>query len=397
VSVRRPLDAVVAGGGMAGAAAALALAQAGFAVALLDRQRPPAWSPTAPADLRVVALAPSSAQLLDRLGVWSAIAAARVSPYRAMRVWDAASGAEFGFDAALLDRNELGWIVESNLVQASLWEALAAAGVECRAPVAVGAPVQESGRVRIPLDDGSALTARLLIAADGRDSPLRAAAGIVSRGRDYGQRAVVAHLDVERPHGNAAWQRFLPGGPLALLPLADGRVSLVWSLPDAEATAVLALGDADFCAAAGVGSDFRLGRVLATSARAAFALRLGVAQSFAATRLVLLGDAAHAVHPLAGQGINLGLRDVAELVAVLSAARDAGADIGADSVLRRYARRRRSADTIDAHAFDAIARAFAIDAVPWAAMRGFGMRTLDRLPALKRLLAAHAAGPAASR
>lgn len=392
MSARRPLDAVVVGGGMSGAAAALALAQAGFAVALLDRQRPPAWSPAVPADLRVVALAPSSAQLLDRLGVWSAIVAARVSPYRAMRVWDAASGAEFGFDAALLDRNELGWIVENNLVQASLWKALAAAGVECRAPVTVGAPAPEGGRVRVPLDDGSTLAARLLIAADGRDSPLRAAAGIASRGRDYGQRAVVAHLDVERPHADTAWQRFLPGGPLALLPLADGRVSLVWSLPEAEAARMLALDDADFCAAVGVGSDFRLGRVRATSPRAAFALRLGLAERFAATRLLLLGDAAHAVHPLAGQGVNLGLRDVAELVAVLGAARDAGTDIGADSVLCRYARRRRSADTLDAYGFDAIARVFAIDAEPWAALRGFGMRALDRLPALKRRLAAHAAG-----
>ncbi len=392
MSARRPLDAVIVGGGMAGAAAALALAQAGFAVALLDRQRPPAWSPTAPTALRVVALAPSSAQLLDRLGVWPAIVAARVSPYRAMRVWDAASGAEFGFDAALLDRDGLGWIVENNLVQSALWQALAAAGVECRAPVVVGAPVHESGRVRVSLDDGSTLAARLLIAADGRDSPLRAAVGIASRGRDYGQRAVVAHLDVERPHADTAWQRFLPGGPLALLPLADGRVSLVWSLPEAEAARVLALDDADFCAAVGVDSDFRLGRVRATTPRAAFTLRLGVAERFAATRLLLLGDAAHAVHPLAGQGINLGLRDVAELVTVLSAARDAGADIGADSVLRRYARRRRSADTLDAHGFDAIARVFAIDTAPWTALRGFGMRALDRLPALKRRLAAHAAG-----
>lgn len=392
MSARRPLDTVVAGGGMAGAAAALALAQAGFAVALLDHQRPPAWSPAAPSDLRVVALAPSSAQLLDRLGVWPAIVAARVSPYRAMRVWDAASGAEFGFDAALLDRDGLGWIVENSLVQSVLWQALAAAGVECRAPVTVGVPLQENGRVLVPLGDGSTLAARLLIAADGRDSPLRAAAGIASRGRDYGQRAVVAHLDVERPHADTAWQRFLPGGPLALLPLADGRVSLVWSLPEAEAARVLALDDADFCTAVGVGSDFRLGRVRATTPRAAFALRLGLAERFAATRLLLLGDAAHAVHPLAGQGINLGLRDVAELVAVLGAARDAGVDIGADSVLRRYARRRRSADTLDAHGFDAIARAFAIDAAPWVALRGFGMRALDRLPALKRRLAAHAAG-----
>jgi 2-octaprenyl-3-methyl-6-methoxy-1,4-benzoquinol hydroxylase/2-octaprenylphenol hydroxylase len=199
-------------------------------------------------------------------------------------------------------------------------------------------------------------------------------------------------VTTERPHQHTAWQRFLPGGPLALLPLADGRSSIVWSLPEAEARRVLALDDDAFCAELGVASDFRLGPVRSTTRRAAFPLRLQLADDYQAERLVLLGDAAHAVHPLAGQGVNLGLRDVAELRDTLLAAREAGRDIAAPHVLRRYARRRRSADTLDAWSFDALGRIYAWQAPPWVAARALGVRLVDRLAPLKRRLAAHAAG-----
>jgi len=232
----------------------------------------------------------------------------------------------------------------------------------------------------------------LLVAADGAASPLRQLAGIGTRGRDYEQSAVVAHLQTERPHENTAWQRFLPAGPLALLPLADGRSSLVWSLPEDEARRVLALDDQAFLGELGIASDFRLGRILAASARAAFPLKLQLAQRYQAERFVLLGDAAHAVHPLAGQGVNLGLRDVTELRDTLVAARLAGRDIGAEHVLRRYARRRRSADTLDALGLDALARIYAWQSPPLVAARGFGVRLLDRLSPIKRRIADHAAG-----
>jgi 2-octaprenyl-3-methyl-6-methoxy-1,4-benzoquinol hydroxylase/2-octaprenylphenol hydroxylase len=230
------------------------------------------------------------------------------------------------------------------------------------------------------------------VAADGAGSPLRRLAGLDTHGHDYGQRGVVAHVATEQPHQCTAWQRFLPGGPLALLPLADGRSSIVWSLPEDEAQRVLALDDDAFCAELGVASDFRLGRVLSSTRRAAFPLRLQLADRYQAERLVLLGDAAHAVHPLAGQGVNLGLRDVAELRDTLLAARAAGRDIGAAHVLRRYARRRRSADTLDALGFDALARAYAWQSSPLVAARSAGIRLLDRLTPLKRLLSGHAAG-----
>jgi 2-polyprenylphenol 6-hydroxylase len=386
------LDVAVVGGGMVGAAAALALARAGFSTALLEARAPAAWDANAEVDLRVVGLAPSSVILLDELGVWTSIRDARAGPYSHMHVWDAESGAAIDFDAASEGRDRLGYIVENNLVQWMLWQALEASGVRRLCPVAVQGFEAREDRIQLELAGGEMLAAGLLVAADGAASPLRGLAGIGTRGRDYAQRAVVAHVATERPHEDTAWQRFLPGGPLALLPLADGRSSIVWSLPEAEARRVLALDEQAFLDELGVASDFRLGRIVATTPRAAFPLKLQLAERYQAERFVLLGDAAHAVHPLAGQGVNLGLRDVAELRDTLVDARAAGRDIGAAHVLRRYARRRRSADTLDALGFDALARIYAWQSPALVAARGVGVRLLDRLAPLKRRLSEHAAG-----
>jgi len=386
------LDVAVVGGGMVGAAAALALARAGFSTALLEARAPAAWDANAEVDLRVVGLAPSSVMLLDELGVWTSIRDARAGPYSHMHVWDAESGAAIDFDAASEGRDRLGYIVENNLVQWMLWQALEASGVRRLCPVAVQGFEAREDRIQLELAGGEMLAAGLLVAADGAASPLRGLAGIGTRGRDYAQRAVVAHVATERPHEDTAWQRFLPGGPLALLPLADGRSSIVWSLPEAEARRVLALDEQAFLDELGVASDFRLGRIVATTPRAAFPLKLQLAERYQAERFVLLGDAAHAVHPLAGQGVNLGLRDVAELRDTLIDARAAGRDIGAAHVLRRYARRRRSADTLDALGFDALARIYAWQSPALVAARGVGVRLLDRLAPLKRRLSEHAAG-----
>ena len=386
------LDVAVVGGGMVGAAAALALARAGFAVALLEARAPAPWRVDAEVDLRVVGLAPSSIALLDEMVVWTSIREARASAYRHMHVWDAASGASIDFDAAAEGRDMLGCIVENSLVQWTLWQALETAGVRRLCPAEVTAFESRGDRIQLQLADGATLSAAVLVAADGAASPLRQLAGIGTRGRDYAQRAVVAHVGTERAHESTAWQRFLAGGPLALLPLADGRSSLVWSLPEAEAQRVLALDDRRFCDELGAASDFRLGRITGTTPRAAFPLKLQLAQGYQAERFVLLGDAAHAVHPLAGQGVNLGLRDVVELRDTLLAARRAGQDIGMAHVLRRYARRRRSADTLDALGFDALARVYAWQWPPLVAARAIGVRLLDRLPPLKRRLSDHAAG-----
>ena len=391
---RRPptLDVAVVGGGMVGAAAALSLARAGFATALLEARAPEPWQVNNEVDLRVVGLAASSIKLLDDLDVWTSIRQERACAYAHMHVWDAESGASISFDAASEGRQQLGHIVENALVQWTLWQALESAGVRRLCPAQVQAFEARGDRIQLELADGESLSAGLLVAADGAASPLRQLAGIATRGRDYGQSAVVAHLQTERPHENTAWQRFLSTGPLALLPLADGRSSLVWSLPEDEARRVLALDDDAFLGELGIASDFRLGRITATSVRAAFPLKLQLARSYQAERFVLLGDAAHAVHPLAGQGVNLGLRDVAELRDTLVAARKAGRDIGAQHVLRQYARRRRSADTLDALGLDALARIYEWQSTPLVAARGLGVRLLDTLSPIKRRIADHAAG-----
>ncbi|WP_426702171.1 UbiH/UbiF/VisC/COQ6 family ubiquinone biosynthesis hydroxylase [Rhodanobacter sp. Col0626] len=394
-SIRRrapTLDVAVVGGGMVGAAAALAFARAGLSTALLEVRAPAAWNPEAELDLRVVGLAPSSLALLDEMDVWTSIRQARYGPYAHMHVWDAESGAAIHFDAAAEGHDRLGYIVENSLVQWTLWQALEAAGVHRLCPAEVKGFEAREDRIQLELADGATLAASLLVAADGAASPLRQLAGIGTRGRDYAQRAVVAHVTTEQPHEETAWQRFLPSGPLALLPLADGRSSIVWSLPEADAQRVMALDDRTFLDELGLASDFRLGRIVASTPRAAFPLKLQLAERYQAERFVLLGDAAHAVHPLAGQGVNLGLRDVAELRDTLVAARNAGRDIGASHVLRRYARRRRSADTLDALSFDALARVYAWQSPALVAARGVGVRILDRLAPLKRRLSEHAAG-----
>jgi 2-polyprenylphenol 6-hydroxylase len=386
------LDVAVVGGGMVGAAAALALSRAGFSTALLETRPPAAWDAGDDVDLRVVGLAPSSIALLDELGVWTSIRDARACPYSHMHVWDAGNGAAIDFDAADEGRHLLGYIVENNLVQWTLWQSLEAAGVRRLCPATVKDYEARSDRVMLELADGESVAVRLLVAADGAGSPLRERAGIATRGRDYAQRAVVAHITTERAHAHTAWQRFLPTGPLALLPLADGRSSVVWSLPEAEARRVQSLDDEAFLHELGVASDFRLGRIMAATPRAAFPLKLQLADTYQAERFVLLGDAAHTVHPLAGQGVNLGLRDVVELRDTLVEAREQGRDIAGAHVLRRYARRRRSADTLDAYGFDALARIYSWQSPPFVAARGLGVRILDRLVPLKRRIAAHAAG-----
>jgi 2-octaprenyl-3-methyl-6-methoxy-1,4-benzoquinol hydroxylase/2-octaprenylphenol hydroxylase len=262
--------------------------------------------------------------------------------------------------------------------------------VQC--PARVAATAIDGERRTLELDDGSRISTRLVVAADGGDSVLRELTGIATRDRDYAQRAVVAHVTTTRPHEATAWQRFLPAATIAFLPLSDGRSSIVWSAPEAEAARLLALDDAAFCGELGAAFDFRLGTIASTTARAAFPLRLRLAERYVAERFALVGDAAHIVHPLAGQGVNLGLRDVGELVDMAGAERAAGRDFAAASALRRYERRRRSDNALSAHAFDAIQRVFGSDAMELAALRGAGLALVDRIAPLKRLFARHAAG-----
>ena len=388
---RARLDVAVAGGGVVGAACALALARAGLQVALVEARPAPRWLAEQP-DLRVYALAPDNAALLDALGVWPQVVRARAQPYRKMRVWDAGGGDELAFDAATLARDELGWIVENGLLVDRLWAALVAAGVQVHCPARVQGMEQDEAGVRLQLDDGTRLEARVAVAADGGASELRRLAGLDVDAHDYGQRGVVAFIETADPHQETAWQRFLPTGPLALLPFTQGRSSIVWTLPEAEAARVLALDDAAFAVALTDASAARLGRAVPVSARAAFPLRRQLVRQQVASRVLVLGDAAHVVHPLAGQGVNLGLRDVAALRTEVESAQARRVDWASAHRLQRWARRRRSDNTVSAYAFEGINRLFS-NADPLAALaRGPLLGLAGKLPPLTRALWRHAAG-----
>lgn len=388
----RPVDVLVAGGGAVGAALALALARERFDVVLVDG-RAPAPCDTADVDPRVFAVSPASAAFLTRLGAWGRIAALRVSPYRRMRVWEQGAADELSFDAALVGEPQLGHIVEERALRAGLWATLEAEPAVRRAcPARVVRCEPGGGDSRVELDDGTRWRARLVVAADGAQSALREGARLDVDSMPYGERAVVAHVRTERPHEATAWQRFTPAGPLALLPLVDGRVSVVWSLRDARATSMLALDDAAFVDAITDASGARLGRVQATSPRAAFPLRMQLARHYAASRLALVGDAAHTVHPLAGQGLNLGLLDAAALSEVLAAAAAAREDLGAPAVLARYERWRRGEVARAAHAFGLLDGLFRSDFGPLPLLRRAGMGLVQRIGPLKREFALHASG-----
>ena len=391
MSRRARLDIIVIGGGVVGATCALALAGLGLEVALVEGREPARWSPQTP-DLRVYAFAPDNADLLQRCGVWNAVREARAQPYRRMQVWDAAGGGETSFDADALGRDQLGWIIENNLLVDRLWSALPAAGVHLHCPARVEALEQEGNGARLRLDDGTRLEALLAIAADGADSTLRELSGLQVSAHDYQQRGVVAFVDTELPNQATAWQRFLPTGPLAFLPFAESQSSIVWTLPNAEAERVLALEDQEFNRELGNAFSARLGEVRVVSKRAAFPLRRQLAESYVAGKVLLMGDAAHVVHPLAGQGVNLGLRDVARLQATIRQAQARGVDWSAPHRLARWARESRSENSAAAYAFDGINRFFSNDEMHATLLRGPLLGLAGKVPALTNLFWKRASG-----
>jgi 2-octaprenyl-3-methyl-6-methoxy-1,4-benzoquinol hydroxylase len=386
------LDVIVVGAGAVGATAALAAARVGLRVALVEAHEPGPWSP-ASKDLRVYALAPDSVAALQELGAWAGEIAARAHPYRRMRVWDAAGGGELEFSADALGCEQLGYIVEHAVLVGQLWAACGReALVHKHVPEKLAAIETEPEAVTAVLASGTRLRARLLLGADGAGSRVRQLAGLQAPAHPYGQQGLVAFVRTQQPHQDTAWQRFLPGGPLAFLPCADGRCSIVWTLPEAEAQRLVAVDEATFLGELTRAFDARLGEVQEVSARVLFPLRRQLATDYVAGRVALLGDAAHAVHPLAGQGVNLGLRDVAALRAQWRQAVGRGVDFAAPHRLARWERARRSENAVAAYGFEAINRAFSNDALLPTVLRGPMLGLAGRLPPLSRLLWKRAAG-----
>jgi len=396
-------DIVIIGAGIAGGALAVALSGAGLSLALVEAQS--AEPPQLPLgrglqdfDNRVSALTPRSRALLERLGAWDAIADYRYCPYLHMTVWDAEGTGRVEFDRAEVDAPELGYIVENRAIVGALLERIGNAG-----DIALFSPERlksctrlATGRMSVELEGGRELETGLVVAADGALSRVREMMGFRTREWDYGHRAVVATVAVEKPHEATAWQRFLPSGPLALLPLpgsdTDNYCSIVWSLRDDLVDEVMALADRAFCAELERACESRLGAVLGASRRFAFPLRQRHAVDYVQPGVALVADAAHTIHPLAGQGINLGLLDVDALAREVLRGHRAGVGPGHPALLRRYQRQRKGENLLMMSAMDGFKRLFEQRSPPLRWMRNTGMRAVDQLPPLKQRLMRHAMG-----
>jgi 2-polyprenylphenol 6-hydroxylase len=385
-------DAAVVGPGVAGLATALGLAQQGLKVALVGpRPRVHQPSPAAPYDARIYALAPGSAALLERLGVWGRVDADRVCPVERMRVFGDA-GDELTFDAYAATVERLATIVEESELARVLDAACDYQPAIARIEAAFQAlDVQSPGTAQLQLADGRHVSAALLVGADGANSAVRAAAGISADLKPYRQTALVANFECERPHLNTAWQWFTDEGIVALLPMPGNRVSLVWSAPEALAPELQALDAAAFAARVTARARHVLGSLTSLGAAHAFPLRLLTVRRLIGPSLALVGDAAHVVHPLAGQGLNLGLQDVDALLKVVGE-REPFRSCGDPVVLRRYERSRAESIGLMRLATDGLARLFAVEDPLVRGARNAGMAVVDRLGPLKSRLIRQALG-----
>ncbi len=386
-------EVIVVGGGMVGAATACALAHGEIRVALLDRYSPPREWPPEPVDNRVSALTKASQNILEMLGAWPGMARRGVCPYRDMRVWDARGDGELHFDCADTAFTELGHLVENRVTVAALWdelEALPAASCLTSATV-VNMQLTDHGRL-LKLADGRSFEAELVIAADGRESPLRAMAGIDVTGWDYRQDGLVATVTTERSHQFTAWQRFLQEGPLAFLPLKNGQSSIVWTLSTETAKHHLALSDAEFLQVLEQAAGGILGKMLEVGPRAAVPLRFQYANRYTDERFALIGDAAHAMHPLAGQGANAGLLDAAAIAELVITAKREQRPIGSSRCLRRYARWRKGDNLMMMASMDIINKTYGVSAQPFIRLRSAGMNWINHTAMVKAYFNHYAMG-----
>lgn len=367
-----------------------------LSVTIIDAGDEPEFDTDRDIDLRVSALSPGSAKTLASAGAWESIRSTRSCAFDAMRVWDSKGcidGPEtLRFDAADFALPQLGYIVENELIRYRLLQQIAASGISIHFNTSLRRLLAADGRFLLETDGGPSLRPELVIAADGGNSFVREQAGLQTRSWRYGQTAFVTHLQTERHHARTAWQRFLPSGPLAFLPLEDGRVSIVWSTSDQQARDALAASDDELAKLLGEASDGVLGKVAPAGPRATFPLHARYARHYAIPGLVLVGDAAHSVHPLAGQGVNLGLADAAQLVSAIGTAFANGEHPGDLPVLRRYERARKGENQLMLRFIDGIARLFASEAEPLERLRGTGMRLFNRSGPLRRLAIEQALG-----
>lgn len=389
-------DVVIVGGGLNGPALALALASGGVSSLVLDAGTREAFE-RADFDGRAYALALSSRRMLEALGLWRDLAA-KAQAINDIKISDGRAGEGAGpwflhFDHREIDEGPMGHFLEDRWLRAALMTAIEAEPlVEMRHGARVIGQEVGSDSARLTLEDGGTVCARLLVGCDGRGSGMAARAGIRRTGWEYGQSALVCSVAHAIPHHGVAHQFFMPEGPLAILPLPGNRSSIVWTQPRARASVIEAMDATGYLAALQPRFGDFLGEIALTGARYSYPLGLSLAERFVDARLALVGDAAHGIHPLAGQGLNLGLRDVAALAEVVVSARRRGQDVGAPDVLADYQRWRRFDASVLAAATDGINRIFSNDNPVLRLGRTLGLGLVDRLPALRRRLIREAAG-----
>lgn len=384
-------DVAIVGAGLVGSSLALALRDSGLSVALVEARAPQAVPDDGSWDKRIYAISPSNAQFLEQLGIWSTLDAQRIARVEAMAIYGDDGKARLDFDAYEAGLGQLAYIAESRLLQAALWRALnAAAQVRVFCPAACAALTFEVDAARLTLEDGTEIQAQLIVAADGAHSWVRQQAGIAARDKDYKQLGVVANFATALPHQGTAYQWFQPDGVLAYLPLPGNRISIVWSLQEDLAQGLLQLPPADFCARVAEASGMRLGALELMTPPAAFPLHLIEPERLVQARLALIGDAAHQVHPLAGQGVNLGFADAMVLAAVL--AERGPRDCGDVYLLRRFARARREEILAMQVVTDGLQGLFnrARPMLGW--IRNAGLATTNRMVWIKQQLLKHALG-----
>jgi len=390
------VDAAIIGGGMVGGTLAAALAQAGLSVALVDRADPAALTEDA-YDGRTSAIAHATHRLLQALGLWARMVP-HAEPILDIRVSDGPSLLFLHYDHRELGEDPLGYIVENRHIRrAQLQRHGALERLRVMAPAELASHAIEPGGVAVELADGRAFTASVLIAADGTESRLRREANIAATRWDYGQTAIVCTMGHERPHRGIAHERFLPAGPFAVLPMTDDvaegyRSSIVWTEKSDLAPAMLALTDAEFGFELGRRFGPWLGAVRVIGGRWSYPLRFLHAENYVAPRFALIGDAAHTMHPIAGQGLNAGLRGVAALAEVLVEAKRLGLDPGSAAVLERYQRWRRFDNQLLLTVTDSLNRLFSNDMAPVRLARDLGMAAVNRVGPLKRFFMRHAMG-----
>jgi len=394
------IDVLIVGGGPVGACVGALLANATRAdtrplsVTILEPRRPTAPERGSPLDPRVIALSRASERILRAAEVWDAIDPMRVCAYERMRIWPANADPHgpgaLVFDAAEVGEPNLGYIVESRALQAVLLDEFEAAGGSIVSSQVLDLRIEESS-VHVETNEGP-LEARLVVGADGAHSAVRTAIGLTAEAASYRQTAIVATVAAERSHENAAWQRFLGDGTLAFLPLADGMLSIVWSVEESMAAVLLAASASEFTAELDRASQGVLGMTRLVSERLSFPLRKLDAHRYVAQRCALVGDAAHVVHPLAGQGVNLGLLDAAALVDVLLAARKEREDPGALRILRKYERWRKSELAPMGAAIDAFDRFLAHGTGPVSRLAQRGLGWVNKSQELKRAFITRAMG-----